>query len=140
MPWPTPVPVASATSDEPTPRASASERIERCTWRRVAPTQRIRAKSRCRWANRIENVLAITSTETKRAMAANSSSTIAITSTPLLASTWTSATKSSRDCTVASGAIAVMASVCCSSEPGPAQATLSTYVSPAQVARSAQGT
>ena len=73
----------------PRPRHSASSRIDRSTCRRVAPTQRSSAKSRLRWANRIEKVLAMTRTETKSAMAAKTSSTIAITLTSLVISVCT---------------------------------------------------
>ena len=38
------------------------------TQARVAPTQRSRARSRCRWANRMLKVLAMTSTETPKSM------------------------------------------------------------------------
>ncbi len=83
------------------PQAEASTRIERSTWRRVAPTQRSSAKSRVRWAKRIEKVLAMTSTDTKSAIAAKTSSRIASTLTSLVSSVWRSSTKSSRGCTVA---------------------------------------
>ncbi len=90
------------------------------TWRRVAPTQRSSAKSRARWAKRIENVLAMTSTETNSAIAAKTSSRIASTFTSLVSSAWRSSTNSSRGWTVAP------AGRSSEEEPGPAYATEST--------------
>ena len=139
-PWPSAVPTSSATTEAPTPIPNASRRIERSTWRRVAPTHLSSAKSRWRCANRIEKVLAITSTDTNSAIAANSSSMIASTSISSLASIWASSTCSSLVRTVASGAIARIWSACSSVDPVPAQATLSTYMPSAQVARSSQVT
>ena len=86
------MPTARPSNEATSPRHSASSRIERSTCRRVAPTHRSSAKSRLRWANRIENVLAMTSTETNRAIAANMSSTIAITLTSLVISVCSSST------------------------------------------------
>ena len=83
------------------PMTSASMRTERSTCLRVAPTQRSNAKSRSRWVNRIENVFAMTMTETKSAIAANSSSVNASTSTPSVSSAWRLVTKSSFVSTVA---------------------------------------
>ena len=96
---PTTIPTAAAAR----PSASASSRIARRSWRRVTPTQRSSAKSRIRWAKRIEKVLAMTSTPTKRAIATKSSAMIARTSTPREISAWRAATQSSADSTVGVG-------------------------------------
>ena len=93
---PTRTPAAAATA----PSTSASIRTERSSCRPVAPMQRSRANSRVRWANRIEYVLAITSTETNSAIAANSSRISRWTSTPWLRATVRSVTKVSRSRTV----------------------------------------
>ncbi len=73
-PWPRPRPTSVPVSDASTPTMIASRRIDRISCRRVAPTQRSSAKSRSRCANRMENVFAMTRTETKIAMPANNSS------------------------------------------------------------------
>ena len=63
-----PTPTASPTSDASTPTTSASIRTDVRIWRRDAPTVRIVANSRVRWAIVIESELAITKLPTKRAI------------------------------------------------------------------------
>ena len=99
---PTTIPTAAAAR----PSASASSRIARRSCRRVTPTQRSSAKSRIRWAKRIEKVLVMTSTPTKRAIATKSRARSAMTSTPREISAWRAAVQSAADSTPASGAVA----------------------------------
>ena len=133
-PAPARAPTATPRAAAATPSARASRRIARRSWRRVTPTQRSSAKSRIRWAKRMENVLVMTSTPTKRAMTTKSSAMIAMTSTPREISAWRAATQSSAVSTVASRATwAACASV-------PPHATASTQRVSSKRRRSSHGT
>ena len=72
MPMPAAKPMAVAS----TPTASASAATVSTTWRRDAPTARISADSRVRWATRIENVLWMLKAATTMAMPAKASSSV----------------------------------------------------------------
>ncbi len=69
-------PSPSPTRDARMPRMVASNKTERNTWRRLAPTIRSRANSRVRWPTMIEKVLKMVNPPTNSEMKANTSSAV----------------------------------------------------------------
>ena len=70
MPWASPTPASTPSTEATSPITAASSRVARNTWPRLAPTSRSSAVRRVRWASTMAKVLAMTKPATTTATAA----------------------------------------------------------------------